>query len=69
MSPPQRKELLIFFLVGLVFEFTLAKQLLYYLSYTSSAFPSDYFGRWRLKNSLPRLAPNLDPPNFILESS
>jgi hypothetical protein len=41
--------------------FVLAKQVLYYLSHTSSPFYSGYFGDGSLTNYLPRLASNLDP--------
>jgi hypothetical protein len=49
--------------------FTLAKQVLYFLNYTSSPFYSGYFRDGGLMNYLPGLALNLDPPDLSLPSS
>jgi hypothetical protein len=58
-----------FFLVVLGFELMLARQVLYCLSHTSSAFFPGYFGDGDLMNYLPGLALNYYPPNLSLPSS
>jgi hypothetical protein len=75
-SPPALGESLLslfFFLVVLGFGvwtqgFELAKQVLY-LNHTSSPFCSGCFGDGGLKNYLPELILNLDPPHLSLPSS
>jgi hypothetical protein len=46
--------------------FVLEKQALYCLSHASSPFCSSYFGGGGLKNYLPGLSSNHDPPNLSL---
>jgi hypothetical protein len=49
--------------------FTLAKQVLYRLSHTSSPFCSGYFGDGGLMNYLPRLASTYHPPDLLISAS
>jgi hypothetical protein len=49
--------------------FTLAKQVLWHLSHTSSPFCSGHFGDGGLSNYLPSLPSNHYPPNHSLPSS
>jgi hypothetical protein len=65
------KMILIFLMgLGLNHGFELAKQALYHLSHISSPLCCSYFGDGGgLKNYLPKLASNHDPPNLSLPSS
>jgi hypothetical protein len=49
--------------------FMLAKQAFYHLSHTPSSFCSGYSGDGGLKNYLPEVDRNYDPPNLSLLSS